>query len=304
MKKVPNLIMPLLVLCFVGTATAAEQSAAWKSLVEAERSFARTAVEKGIRAAFLEFLAPEAIVFRPQPVPGRPVYEKALANSPTLLLWKPVFAEVSAAGDLGYTTGPYEVHKDKLTKEASACGHYVTLWKKQADGSWKAVLDIGISHPASVSAGDVVQAPAPSGYLKSERLKGSALEKAKESLQAEEKRFARKSETRGTRKAYYTSVSDRIRLYREGHLPAAGRQAALKLFDGTDSPISWTSTAADVSLSDDLAYAYGTGLLAYTIPGHALHPLERSFSFMRIWRKVRPGTWRIVLDIVLPYPGK
>jgi hypothetical protein len=50
--------------------------------------------------------------------------------------------------------------------------------------------------------------------------------------------------------------------------------------------------------------AYGTGLSANTIPGQALHPLERSFSFMRVWRKVRPGSWRIVLDVVLPYPEK
>jgi ketosteroid isomerase-like protein len=296
--------LSLLVFFIVGTAAAPEQSAAWQSLVAAERSFARSAAEKGIRAAFLEFLAPEAIVFRPQPVPGRPAYEMASPNSPTLLLWKPVFAEVSAAGDLGYTTGPYKVHKDKLTKVATAYGHYVTLWKKQADGAWKAVLDIGISHPVSVSGGDEVQAPAHGGYLRSKRLNGSALEKAKQSLRAEEKRFAQKSEAKGTRKAYKASISDHIRLYREGHLPAIGRQAALELLAGTDSPISWTSAAADVSLSDDLAYAYGTGLLAYTIPGHALHPLERSFSFMRIWRKVRPDIWRIVLDIVVPYPEK
>ena len=31
----------------------------------------------------------------------------------------------------------------------SGYGHFVTLWKKQGDGSWRFVVDLGISHPES-----------------------------------------------------------------------------------------------------------------------------------------------------------
>lgn len=48
-----------------------------RSLVEAERAFSRLSAEKGIRTAFLANLAPDAIVFRPMPVPGRKAYEES-----------------------------------------------------------------------------------------------------------------------------------------------------------------------------------------------------------------------------------
>src|SRR5437762_7287427 len=43
-------------------------AAAVRAMVEAERKFYQTGQEKGTRAAFLEFLADDAIIFRPGPV--------------------------------------------------------------------------------------------------------------------------------------------------------------------------------------------------------------------------------------------
>jgi hypothetical protein len=71
MKKTRIMVISVFVIL---TALAwADQGAGWKSLVQTEKAFARTAVDKGIRAAFLENLAQDAIVFRPQPTPGRPL---------------------------------------------------------------------------------------------------------------------------------------------------------------------------------------------------------------------------------------
>ncbi len=47
-------------------------------------------------------------------------------------------AEVAAAGDVGYTTGTFEVQVNDHTEP----GKYVTVWKKAADGSWKIVQDM------------------------------------------------------------------------------------------------------------------------------------------------------------------
>jgi ketosteroid isomerase-like protein len=86
--------------------TGSPQEDALASLIEAERAFARAAEEKGVREAFLTYLAEGAIVFRPAPVEGRPLYEKMSPDNPALLTWTPEVAEVSASGDLGYTSGP------------------------------------------------------------------------------------------------------------------------------------------------------------------------------------------------------
>jgi ketosteroid isomerase-like protein len=64
------------------------------------------------------------------------------------LIWTPVYADLSASGDLGYTYGTFEFRsKDKDGKPTVAHGKYTSIWKKQTDGSWKVVLDMGNDSP-------------------------------------------------------------------------------------------------------------------------------------------------------------
>lgn len=60
------------------------------------------------------------------------------------LTWKPVSADMAASGDLGYTWGTYEFRAtDKDGKPIVDHGKYTSIWKKQSDGKWKVVLDMG-----------------------------------------------------------------------------------------------------------------------------------------------------------------
>ena len=56
-------------------------------------------------------------------------------------------AEVSKAGDIAYVRGVYTngMTDQKSKKPVTEKGNYVTVYKKQADGSWKAVQDINTS---------------------------------------------------------------------------------------------------------------------------------------------------------------
>ena len=74
-------------------------------MVEAERKFYQTGQEKGTRAAFLEFLADDAIIFRPGPVNGKESWNER-ADTTLDLVWEPTFAAVSRSADFGYDTGP------------------------------------------------------------------------------------------------------------------------------------------------------------------------------------------------------
>ena len=63
---------PTLILMFELTAPqAGNPQSELISLVKSELAFAQASAERGMRAAFLEFLADGALVFRPQPVDGR-----------------------------------------------------------------------------------------------------------------------------------------------------------------------------------------------------------------------------------------
>lgn len=58
------------------------------------------------------------------------------------LSWSPSTADVSACGDLGYTVGSYEITSDDAAgNPVTLPGKYLTVWKKQLDGSWKVAVD-------------------------------------------------------------------------------------------------------------------------------------------------------------------
>ena len=58
--------------------------------------------------------------------------------------WWPDTAVVAASGDLGYALGSYAIVGDgEQAGDTIARGHYVTVWQKQPDGSWKIAVDIG-----------------------------------------------------------------------------------------------------------------------------------------------------------------
>src|SRR5262245_2445266 len=109
------------------------------SLVGAERDFARLSLARGVRDAFLANLAEDSIIFRPNAVPGRQWFENNPPPATLRLEWEPEFADIASTGDLGYTTGPFE--RRRTPQDPPAFGHYVTLWRKQADGKWKVALD-------------------------------------------------------------------------------------------------------------------------------------------------------------------
>jgi ketosteroid isomerase-like protein len=57
--------------------------------------------------------------------------------------WHVDRADVAHSDDLGYTSGAYEMtFNDPTGKSVSDKGKYVTVWRKQKDGSWKVLLDI------------------------------------------------------------------------------------------------------------------------------------------------------------------
>src|SRR5260370_529875 len=60
----------------------------------------------------------------------------------TSVSWRVNKVEVSRSGDLAYLVGAYTVSlKDPQGKPLTEHGKLVEVWKKQADGNWKAVVD-------------------------------------------------------------------------------------------------------------------------------------------------------------------
>ncbi|MDQ6623665.1 MAG: DUF4440 domain-containing protein, partial [Verrucomicrobiota bacterium] len=78
-------------------------AAAARTVLEDERKFYEVGQELGTRAAFLEFLADDSIIFHPGPVDGKKEWSKRPEKGISLK-WKPLFVAMSRSADLGYTT--------------------------------------------------------------------------------------------------------------------------------------------------------------------------------------------------------
>ena len=65
-----------------------------------------------------------------------------MADKNFALSFGPTKVEVSKGGDLAYELGDYSLTmSDKKGKAQTSKGKYVVVWGKQADGSWKALVD-------------------------------------------------------------------------------------------------------------------------------------------------------------------
>ena len=84
---------------------------------------------------------------------GRAMKE-ALADPNWSLQLQPAQVEVSSGGDLGYTRGTYVLTATDPAsgKAVTEKGRFVSIFRKQADGSWKAVQHINNAEaPATAS---------------------------------------------------------------------------------------------------------------------------------------------------------
>lgn len=74
----------------------------------------------------------------------RDAMEPAFAQPGRELRWAADTAVVAASGDLGYTLGHWELIVAAANGDSVAGrGNYVTIWRRQSDGSWKVAADIG-----------------------------------------------------------------------------------------------------------------------------------------------------------------
>ena len=104
-------------------ASGREGSAAWAS---------RWAPNGRIYVGGVESVGPQAVDTLMAPM---------LEQTGDRFTWWPDTAVVAASGDLGYTVGSYAIRDE--AGDTTARGHYVTVWQKQPDGTWKIAVDIG-----------------------------------------------------------------------------------------------------------------------------------------------------------------
>lgn len=115
------------------------------ALLKVDNDFSAMSAAKGMKNAFLEYIDSNGVLLRPNiiPVVGADAVDYLIAfkDDGFVMTWKPKDASVALSGELGYTYGTYELHPNNV--DTVLYGTYVSVWKKQADGKWKFILDSG-----------------------------------------------------------------------------------------------------------------------------------------------------------------
>ena len=123
-----------------------------EEMLEADRAFAAMAADEGAPAAFASYAANDVRMFPAGSAPyqGKDKMIERHTRWPdgAVLEWAPIEAIASAGGDFGFTWGRYTYTRRNEDGEKSVGhGKYLSVWRKESDGAWKFVADIGNANP-------------------------------------------------------------------------------------------------------------------------------------------------------------
>lgn len=292
-RALAALTLPFL-LAAAGPAWGADLQADLKAMVDSELAFARMAQEKTVRDAFLTYAAENGVLMGPN---GSENARKQIgsqppppADAPRLNLeWWPVYADISRSGDMGWTTGPSR----RTRGERVGYGHFVTVWKKQPDGSWRWLMDHGIGNKELSPLGPDTPIPP----VRPEKLKGPAakadVKAEKEAMLAADRELSTVT-AKGDTAAWATLMSaDHARILRDGAQPAVGKEAVRAAL-AKEQPVTTEVLGGEVSDAGDLGFTYGW---AEWKSGET----AKKGAYMRIWEKL-DGRWKLVMDNTNPFP--
>ncbi|QSE97387.1 YybH family protein [Fulvivirga lutea] len=147
MNKLYVIALTVLIACQSQSETSVDSSI----LMEVDTEFSAMSEENGMVEAFLFYADPEVVKLSQgsYPIIGKSNLSESFSkidDSNIELTWKPLKAEIAKSGELGYTYGKY-YFTTRDSVEQTSTGYYISVWKQQADGSWKYVLDGGAEGP-------------------------------------------------------------------------------------------------------------------------------------------------------------
>ncbi|UOG74430.1 nuclear transport factor 2 family protein [Hymenobacter tibetensis] len=257
-------------------------AADYQTLVEAQQKFAAYGREHSIKESFTKFL-PDAYLFRDDKfVLGGPFYA-AQSERPGRLTWRPTYARIAASGDWGITTGPVEFHPNTAAEPPVGYGNFVTVWQKDASGTWQVAYDGGISYSTPAVNPDIVH---PKKFAVKLRTTADTAT-LRSSLQQAEAAFTARAQS-GMQQAYTTVLPEAgsdLQLLREKVVPYVG-PAARRLATEPGPAVSFRPFQAGVAASGEVGYTLGY-----------LDVKEQHGHYLRVWQR-EGRQWKLALELL------
>ena len=255
-------------------------------MADTERAFAKRAADAGARDAFIEFFADESINFNPDPGPARQRLIKDPAAFPKDLLikWEPRVGDIAASGDLGFLTGPSEFIQ---AGQPNRYGWYSSVWKKQANGEYRVILDVGAGQPGPTAFGAPFTRASAIAAYKGKDTKANA----EQSLLEADRSFGQLLAAKGPADAFGMVLHPEGRVHRSTVPLMTTRAAAAAWFRGNIKAMTSSPGKAEVAASADFGYTWGTYTME-TMKGDA----SKGY-YVRVWTRAADGKWQLAFDV-------
>jgi len=281
-------LWPCLLATLLGLLPMASGSTPVEDAHAADAAFASRAAEIGHHAAFIEYLAEDAVLFRPEAVRGQ---EWLAAHEPAggRLEWSPAAAAVSCAATLAVTTGSWRYSNSEGGEPVA--GHYLSVWRLDAQSRWRVVLDHGIDHAGAVPA-DQLQAAFARFWPGA--VEGKCTGRGDlDGLAEAEERLNEQVARRGLLAALQRMAGEGALIYRDDAPP--GPLAGLR----PDADVAWGP--GTVARTVGTVFEPGTDLAVTHGILQSPDGLQRSL-FVRVWSR-EGRRWQIAIDMRTPLPA-
>jgi hypothetical protein len=277
------------VLFIISTIYGQQRSHDLNTLIANEYAFSSVAGQVGSRDAFLEFITNDGILFRPGPVNGKKILKESKPSS-GILFWYPTDAFVARAGDLGYTTGPWEWRKNKSDSSAIAFGNFCTVWQKQPNNSWKFLIDIGNSNPKPAVA------PAPLRFDESDTAKVQGLIRGERHIKPDElikldNQFTEIVAKMGVAQTYQKFITESSKILKDGSAPIIGVWSIIDFLSQRGLHYKFSPLGGKISASNDFGYTYGELAITREDP-----PINEKYNYLRIWQREEKH-WTLAVEV-------
>jgi ketosteroid isomerase-like protein len=253
------------------------------AIIAADRAFAAEAATTGWVEASEQWSEPDAIVLgATAPESAKQFYASIdpANRKDTTLHWAPEFAGASAAGDFGFTTGPFN-------GDGAAFGYYLSVWRQQPTGEWRWVYNGGVdtTTPTTIDpAFHVAFIDPPAGGE-------GAADIAKTTVAVLEAGLAI-STSNDAPLALGAQFAANAQVQRQNAAPVIGDEAITKALETGPRAITFKQLQSHASAAGDLVFTLGEARWQDDTG------VDGSGLYGRIWSYTSDG-WRIVFDQIV-----
>jgi hypothetical protein len=267
-----------------------DSSSALFKMREAEQNFAKASVMYGRNAAFVENFADESVLFTDKWITTGKQFSKDRKAAPIVLKWEPEYMDIAESRDFGFSTGPWEAQEYRPGTPPLFTGYFLTVWKKQADGTWKVILDGGGTTPAKKDHKHTFSFPggADKAVTNPPVLNTGLLSKE---LTNRENQFLLNWEKSPLLSTYTSYLAPDSRMQLNGHLPTNNADSINALITHFDKNLTWSSSGSGAATSGDMGFTYG-------LLGTQDNPEKIKGHYVRIWKKQPGAGWKIVMEMM------